>query len=317
MRDAAKPGWQLILVGVCGIAGAVGLGYWWLTLPVEHDRPQPTARTSAAEQQSRLSDSIDLSTIELPETDRPLSAVEQLARKQDVVLDNWDTEQMSDAAVQQLSQLQALLSANVPIVEDAVSSLVNESFACGPLRPVNLTEVFRHGPIQVLRPMAGASKSSDHVGAAGLAEALENLRTTLGPGTDRYAKFKLIRIESQSDGWATHVRLETQNASAAESREQTAAWLCRWVLPAGEPSPRLIQIQLQDYEETRIEIRGGRLFADCTESIMSKNVAYARQVVPGINHWLTRVPREFMGPFGHHGIAVGDVNGDGWDSTLR
>jgi hypothetical protein len=67
---------------------------------------------------------------------------------------------------------------------------------------------------------------------------------------------------------------------------------------------------VEDYEESQIAIPGGRLFVDCTQSTLAGNPVYEQQILPGINHWLTRIPKEFMGRFGHHGIALGDVNGD-------
>lgn len=77
--------------------------------------------------------------------------------------------------------------------------------------------------------------------------------------------------------------------------------------------PQLASIQLQDVETSCVTIPGGRLFSDCTRSVLASNAAYESQVLPGINQWLSRLPREFMGQFGHHGIAIGDINRDGLD----
>jgi hypothetical protein len=75
----------------------------------------------------------------------------------------------------------------------------------------------------------------------------------------------------------------------------------------------LQRVTLEQYEEAVVTAPHGRLFVDCTQAALERNAHYRQQVLPGLNHWLSRTPREFFGQFGHHGLAVGDVNGDGLD----
>jgi len=46
---------------------------------------------------------------------------------------------------------------------------------------------------------------------------------------------------------------------------------------------------------------------------LGSNASYRQQVAAGIPYWSSRIRRQFASHFGHHGIAVGDVNGDGLD----
>ena len=48
--------------------------------------------------------------------------------------------------------------------------------------------------------------------------------------------------------------------------------------------------------------------------MLGANASYAGQVLPGIDHWVTRLTRTVdMWIYGHHGIAVGDADGDGME----
>jgi len=50
---------------------------------------------------------------------------------------------------------------------------------------------------------------------------------------------------------------------------------------------------------------------DCTRSAMHGDPSYERQILTGINHWVSRVVDSGMSLFGYHGLAIGDANGDG------
>ena len=184
------------------------------------------------------------------------------------------------------------------------------------------------------------SKSlAGYLGADGFRKAFAELHEALGPGGERHVKFKLYRIEISNAAdaagdpkqatFTTLVRYEASRHGPGLSRQQTAVWSCRWTYGKEREgnreqgaSPLLTHIAPVCYEEAEATgvaaasnqaVVDGSLFVDCTESVLAGNASYQEQVLPGINHWLTRVPSEFMGKFGYNGLAVGDVNGDGLD----
>jgi len=261
-----------------------------------------------------------VSLVSVASMDHPQTFVDQLAEKVDAQADEWDTEVLNDAINGQLKTLTKLIKQPEQIQAAAVSRLAADNFRCGPLRPGELVEVFGDGTISVRRwnPEESSPRPPDVFrGADGFGEALQELVGTLGKGNDRHARFKLFQIQKGDSSITTRLYFEAGSRGGGEATQQTATWLCRWSYPAQQAAspqpPRLFSIELAAYEEADIRARDGRLFVDCTESVLGLNAAYEDQVLPSINHWLTRIGREFMGQFGQHGIAVGDVNGDGLD----
>jgi tetratricopeptide (TPR) repeat protein/peroxiredoxin len=56
------------------------------------------------------------------------------------------------------------------------------------------------------------------------------------------------------------------------------------------------------------------VFAETTEAAFGANDSFRRQLVPGLDHWASRLDAVFMsGGMGHHGVSVGDYDGDGLD----
>ncbi|MFQ5731723.1 MAG: FG-GAP repeat domain-containing protein [Planctomycetaceae bacterium] len=97
--------------------------------------------------------------------------------------------------------------------------------------------------------------------------------------------------------------------------EQHATWRIRWQRgKESDATPRLARIEVADFEQTKIEHPQGKLFADCTESVLGGNDSYRKQFLRGMNHWFERIQdkRHFY-LLGNPGLAVGDVNGDGLD----
>lgn len=299
--------WSTKLLGLATSAAVV----WLLSYVLITPRVQPIVPPPAATDTEGRSAAP--SAVLLPSSPNALTPIDQLARRQDVKVDDWDSEQVSDAAVQQLERLQSWITGADPITPDGIASLVTDASSCDALQPDDLKEVYRHGKLSVWRRAADAENQNPGVGLKSFVDRLESLRDALGEGSDRYVKFKLFQIQPQGDDWRTRVRFEAQARTSSTSRQQTATWLCDWTIPSDDSLPRLKRVQLEDFEETRYDDAGGKLFVDCTASAMQANDAYRQQVVPGINYWLTRLSREFLGPFGHHGLAIGDVNGDHLD----
>ncbi|HEX2473588.1 MAG TPA: VCBS repeat-containing protein [Lacipirellulaceae bacterium] len=273
------------------------------------------------------------------------AAIEQLSEKAHSENDNWQTEVLSEAASAQLGRLaKQLKQPNVPDAE-FLRSVVAREFECQTLRPAGLGEVYQDGVITVRRAdeensfpdAANPSNSSGirYSGPAGFQRALAELDAALGTGAERHAKFKLYRIDSGTTDppaagqnqttFDTLVRYEVSRHGSDGSKQQTAVWRCRWTYMHGDQTaaretvPLLTHVAASRYEEADVAglrgptVTGGPLFVDCTESALQSNASYHQQVLPGINHWVRRIPREFIGMLGYNGLAVGDVNGDGLD----
>ena len=264
--------------------------------------------------------------------------VDELAARSDAHTDDWDTEVLNEAIGGQLKELGELLKHSDQIQHASTSRLVNGNFRCTELRPDALEEVFQDERILVrrwspaktssesgsnaksydIRSYATKSYDTESQGSNRFVNALQQLVRPLGEGGEVHAKFKVFEIEKEDVSIKTRLYFEASNRNADGAVQQTATWICVWTHPNIQDDgqlPKLSSIELAAYEEAELRDQGGHLFVDCTESVLGGNAAYRDQVLPGINRWLTRIGREFMGQFGQHGITVGDVNGDGLDDV--
>lgn len=84
-------------------------------------------------------------------------------------------------------------------------------------------------------------------------------------------------------------------------------WKCDWT----ETDPPLLKsLRVLDYEE--VEQKGEQLLSDVTPSVLGKIPSYQEQLLYSTDHWRLRMPRDFgLDPAANHGLALGDVNGDG------
>ncbi|HCQ31892.1 MAG TPA: hypothetical protein DIV54_00225, partial [Verrucomicrobiales bacterium] len=91
--------------------------------------------------------------------------------------------------------------------------------------------------------------------------------------------------------------------------EQHAEWLTIWRRSESGNQLVLSSVQLQRFEQSE---GAGKLFSDCTESILGGNESYRRQLQLGYPYWLQRIQdTRQMTLLGTPGTALGDVNGDG------
>lgn len=239
----------------------------------------------------------------------------------------WKSEQLADAADTQLKKLAALLNAGIDVESDAVRSLVTESVQGSPLRPLKFEERFRTPSLSIRRGI-NLKSVSNYRGASRLADALNRMSEPLAGAKRIHSKFKIIGVDLESAGEAestvtTEVLFQRAGTLDEGSFQQDATWECVWELGKKESSPdspstpaklRLKKIALLDYEEAHQKAAGGHPFQDCTESVFRNEPSFRQQLLPGVDYWRSLIQKQYgVFPFGHHGVAVGDVNGDGLD----
>lgn len=206
----------------------------------------------------------------------------------------WDTELLSDAAARALAQI---------FSEDTIDFPVTDDFRSTPLAPA-MVEVYSNDGIQVGR-MAEGDPLADGV------HSLDKLGFLAARPTEGGSR-KMVRITSRADSFSTRVIASTHNESAAGHwRQTTSVWDCDWEFPKDEQAlPRL----------KRLTVRSHEAITRTGERPLLEDVA--GNVLPGepgphdspITHWsrtLTKI--DDMHFLGHHGIAVGDADGDGRD----
>ena len=244
---------------------------------------------------------------------RPATDAERLMTLAQPSADDWESEILSDRAAAQLTRLSGLIGAHALATKDLVG-LVDRSFTCTRLLPQLQSPVYQGRHITVRRFLRSDDAADETFrGADGLADALRPLAEAIG----RHArvKLKVFQIEQAGNVFTTRVRLETAATRGDVGIQHSGVWHCRWTVPAAPTDgPLLAQITVEQLEHVEVRAPQGRLFVDCTESALGANAAYGRQVRPGMPHWLGRMTRiTGVGLLGHHGLAIGDADGDGLD----
>jgi hypothetical protein len=227
------------------------------------------------------------------------------------------SETVHEGTDSQLHHIADWLTPGNSIARKVIEDLASDKFRCGVLRAEGLAVVYSDTALEVRRPASrGGDESTDNAvrfhGKSGLIDALGQLREALGDSRLGHAKFKTIRVDVKSAAATTISYFELSGHGGKDAAEVHATWTCEWSKQGG--TWLLESIQMDDYEESRSRDTAGAMFADCTESALSKNASYSEILLWGIDHWLARMDQVFGGePSGWCGISVGDVNGDDLD----
>jgi len=137
---------------------------------------------------------------------------------------------------------------------------------------------------------------------------LSEMRTALGGFAKILtAEFQITRIEATAKGFQTRVRYELVGTGTEFYREhRIGEWSVDW-----EDDYRIVRWQFHD--ETRSRSMGPS-FHDITEAALGGNSSYSRQLLHGADYWRTVLDgASGIDIYGHNGVSVGDLHGDGWD----
>lgn len=221
--------------------------------------------------------------------------------------DGWASETFSAAAKDQLHQLEELLKSPQPVQGSQLSEIATAEISSTNLRPESLPLSFNDGRFSVRR--ASLENGTRAVGTNELAKQLNALRSS-GGSTEPH--MKIFRVFPGEDRTARCLALVDILQVDKGSRTQiNATWSCHWKL-ADEQAPLLTALELTSYEEITQRTDSSPLFEDATHSILGNDATYHNQFLHSSDHWRSRLPRELgLDPVANHGLAIGDINGDG------
>ena len=246
-------------------------------------------------------------------------------RRMDPGTTGWETEVFSEQAERQLSLLAEWLTQREGRVGETLALLLADEFVADRLVPEELQMAFDDGVIQVRRSAPAQGVKGDlpsavlaRPSADGVAR-FEELVEGFGSGGPSKAKFKLFRVRMDGPGEpaATRQYVAVSGPSAEGTREWNALWTIHWSVDSDPSSPpRIREIAVDAFEEVvaRSLAPGGSFLADCTSSVFRGIASFEKQLKYGTDYWMQRMERRFpVYYFGHQGLSLGDVNGDGLD----
>ena len=210
---------------------------------------------------------------------------------------DWESEKLSSAAAK---QLKAALSGQA-------GEILGEGFSCSDLRPGGLEKREIRGGFVVRRPVGEISGDAHHRGRTGFETARESLWAAFA--AESRLAIKIVGVEVVEDEFTTDAMMELSGAAASEQAalQVTATLQARW---SKSDPPTLLELTTLRYEEALAPTAGK--FLDATAAVLGGTPHYEGLVQKGTGYWASRITR--LGDFsltGHHGLAVGDVNGDG------
>jgi hypothetical protein len=229
----------------------------------------------------------------------------------------WESESISAAVSKQLDVVRLALESAPETAADKYASIAADGFQ-GELVPRSaLVHRFNDGFCQAqrfdvsIRPCQPTSS---------IEAQFESLLPQSEVGNKLQAdalrcSFKVTHITLQPDSATTRVLVQSLRRTAEEVLQTNATCQCEW--SPDKSTPKLQTVKVLEYEEIRYAAGGRYLFEDVTEAVVphASEVdaeVFREQVQRDIGYWSERLSAiDDMSIYGHHGLAVGDVNRDG------
>ena len=227
----------------------------------------------------------------------------------DPIEDGWDSEAFSAAATKQLKLLAKELSTPSKLSNDSIAKFFIQDTALSlQLKPANLSEFYRDSEFHIQRGGAESAPSQNDP-----VIAFRSLLSTIQSTNILQTEVKLYRIDKAGNDFTSRVMFNATGQSIEGPKQINTEWLCHWT-PDIE-TPHIKSIALLSYEESiRLAKNKTSLLNDCTADLLGHNKAYREQLLRSTDHWRARIPVNLgLDVVANHGLALGDVNGDGLD----
>jgi hypothetical protein len=278
--------------------------------PTSHDDPADVVATHPATDERPVDGVVELEAVTARKPQGVLADEIKLGDQ----IGNWQTEAFHEFIKERLKTLGKQIETRQ--WQQQSRSLISDEFECSDLRPgtSQLDQVFTDENLTVFRSSPTFEAKSMHVGLAGLARSLRRLTAPFRETSVFAVNFKVYRVTLNADFAESEMHVDTDGAGPDGGVEQNMVWTCRWQQVA-QNDWKLSSIRLMRFEEVHYRRSDdGKLFSDCTESVLSGNDCFQVHLRHGIDHWRLRIEARYKIDYAAlTGLAVADVNGDGLD----
>jgi len=255
----------------------------------------------------------------VPATGKTRDQVTQLERLLNAEHVGWQTEVFNEQAGHQLKKLANAIQ-SPGNTQDELRDLVDDRFRCVAFRPKNTSVGMQQENLLTEHSRDSNDSEEELVGLDGLQDAIDSLPRPNNNNGDFHVKFKIVGVNLQEGTVETPVYVEGGGDSEHGLVQWRANWKCVWehanqemASPLEEsPPPRLLSISVDSYEQVTSPKRHRAWFADHTYAVLGREPSYTEQLSQSMDYWTARIEgRLGISRLGHHGLAIGDVNGDG------
>ena len=235
-----------------------------------------------------------------------IKPLEDAWRRIDPKKDGWDSEVLSESATKKLKDMAIILRSPKKFKNSNINQFADSEYEGTALRPEVLEQYFNNKKFAVFR-------GTPNIGEVPLNAALDGLVSIFDDSAEIEVELKLYRINLLKDRFSAQVLVHISGTVKEQQIQINSEWNTFWTL--SEEDPKLLGIEVLSFEEVRrLGKVSEKLFADVTGSVFGDESAYRHQFLRSTDHWRSRLARDFgLDVVANHGMALGDVNGDGLD----
>ena len=235
-----------------------------------------------------------------------IKPLEDAWRRIDPKKDGWDSEVLSESATKKLKDMAIILRSPKKFKNSNINQFADSEYEGTALRPEVLEQYFNNKKFAVFR-------GTPNIGEVPLNAALDGLVSIFDDSAEIEVELKLYRINLLKDRFSAQVLVHISGTVKEQQIQINSEWNTFWTL--SEEDPKLLGIEALSFEEVRrLGKVSEKLFADVTGSVFGDESAYRHQFLRSTDHWRSRLARDFgLDVVANHGMALGDVNGDGLD----
>ncbi len=233
---------------------------------------------------------------------------DELRRRIDPEVDGWTGEVWALRIEKELPvRIRAMLGGDLHGLEELLG---DDSSGVSSLWPAEFEAPFDDGDVTVRR---GLNLSRELHPRAELPILLDAWRASLRDVPDPRVDVAVDGLTVGDDGsFETRLRLRVSGAAGQGSVQHNVRWNARWRAGAKTESAaalHLLALSMERFEEVRTRVRP---LAELTREVLSKCDGFEEEILRGNDDYHLHEDRFSTQPMlGMHGLAVGDVDGDG------